>query len=337
MDLSLNQFIIELYRHASRMPLSAYATRTLAELREWLPFQSACLLEYQPEQGNVNTLFTYGQVAEDLAGEGELIHELCRTENLSMMPQVLTHGSLLGHQQHRLALRLSKCSHDGSYLIYPDTGDQPCMLLWLNRGTDDLHFTERDRLMAEWLLPHVTQAARLIALTDKYNVSLDVPAAASPLEIHLNSHNQVVWCGEYIRACISTCDNSEQCCFISDDTTDPVLSDKLIRAIRNRQNEGLFEINNLIFDVHLHQDICVLKVRPESIQNLLTRREQQIASHLALGLSYKEVARELSLSPSTITNYANRIYKKLNIHSKSQLAHLYTLSEAENLSKNVSC
>ena len=335
MDLSLNQFIVELYRDASRMPLPAFFDKTLAALREWVPFQSAVLFEYHAETKQAVPLARSGADSGWLSCDA-MMPLLCEPPSDGAMPQIMTHSSLMSHQQHQLALRLGQL-HDDSYLIYPEYSDTPALLIWLRRPSTEQHFTERDRLMAEWLLPHIIQAVRLIALTGKYQVSLDVPVPESPLEIHLDRQFNVVWCGEYIKACIRSCENSSSCCLKQDDQEAIVLSETLVESVQQSLADGIFEVSNLVFDVRQHNELCVLRVRPESIQNLLTRREQEIASSLALGMSYKEVARELSLSPSTITNYANRIYKKLNIHSKSQLAHLYTLSEAENLSKNVSC
>ena len=54
----------------------------------------------------------------------------------------------------------------------------------------------------------------------------------------------------------------------------------------------------------------------------LTERETQIVSWVVQGLTFKEVAKELNVAPSTISNHLYRIYKKLNISSRSELAKL---------------
>lgn len=51
----------------------------------------------------------------------------------------------------------------------------------------------------------------------------------------------------------------------------------------------------------------------------LTEREQQIAQHYAQGKTYKEIARALHISPSTVRNHITRIYAKLEIGNKAEL------------------
>ncbi len=54
----------------------------------------------------------------------------------------------------------------------------------------------------------------------------------------------------------------------------------------------------------------------------LSPRERDVAKGLLEGLSYKDIARRLGLSCSTVTNLVNRIYAKLSVHNGVQLARL---------------
>jgi len=54
---------------------------------------------------------------------------------------------------------------------------------------------------------------------------------------------------------------------------------------------------------------------------LLSKREFTVAEHYAAGRSYKEIARELEISPATIRNHIAAIYRKLEINNKAQLVH----------------
>jgi DNA-binding NarL/FixJ family response regulator len=51
---------------------------------------------------------------------------------------------------------------------------------------------------------------------------------------------------------------------------------------------------------------------------VLTNREREILQLLARGLSHKEIAQELCLSPKTVNTYTERLYDKLSVHSKTQ-------------------
>lgn len=48
----------------------------------------------------------------------------------------------------------------------------------------------------------------------------------------------------------------------------------------------------------------------------LSAREVEVLEHLSKGQSYKIIAEQLFLSPSTIRKHIENIYKKLNVHSK---------------------
>jgi DNA-binding CsgD family transcriptional regulator len=54
----------------------------------------------------------------------------------------------------------------------------------------------------------------------------------------------------------------------------------------------------------------------------LTLAEQRVARLAAGGLSYKEAARELGISPATVRNQLHSIYGKLNISGKAALGHV---------------
>ena len=60
----------------------------------------------------------------------------------------------------------------------------------------------------------------------------------------------------------------------------------------------------------------------------LTPQEQQIAALAATGASTREIASTLFLSPKTIETHLTRIYRKVGVRSKSELAH--RMSSADN-------
>jgi DNA-binding NarL/FixJ family response regulator len=52
----------------------------------------------------------------------------------------------------------------------------------------------------------------------------------------------------------------------------------------------------------------------------LTRREREVAGLAASGVSNKEIAARLYLSARTVENHLQRIYAKLGVTSRNQLA-----------------
>ena len=60
----------------------------------------------------------------------------------------------------------------------------------------------------------------------------------------------------------------------------------------------------------------------------LTPQELSVARLVASGLSNREVASELVLSVRTVESHLTRIYSKLGVSSRAQLAARFTRSEA---------
>ena len=60
------------------------------------------------------------------------------------------------------------------------------------------------------------------------------------------------------------------------------------------------------------------KMKVESKENELTEREKEILFELVKGLSNKEIAEVLYISDKTVKIHINKIFKKLNVKSRSQ-------------------
>lgn len=63
------------------------------------------------------------------------------------------------------------------------------------------------------------------------------------------------------------------------------------------------------------------------ISHILTQRENEIASLLLHGRTYKMIAEELYLSENTVKTHIKNIYSKLNVSSKTEFINLLTLTQ----------
>ena len=79
-------------------------------------------------------------------------------------------------------------------------------------------------------------------------------------------------------------------------------------------------------DNRLGQPLFGITLRPANPCDRLTQRERQIADEIASGLTHKEIARRLGLSPATVRNHTQAILAKLDIHSKATLSRLMSRS-----------
>ncbi|WP_459479103.1 helix-turn-helix domain-containing protein [Clostridium saccharoperbutylacetonicum] len=53
----------------------------------------------------------------------------------------------------------------------------------------------------------------------------------------------------------------------------------------------------------------------------ITEKQTEIIELIIQGLTYKEIATKLFISPKTVDNHVQNIYQKLNVNSKMQLSH----------------
>lgn len=82
------------------------------------------------------------------------------------------------------------------------------------------------------------------------------------------------------------------------------------------------DIGELHVEVKSKADLLCVYARPQTPLDKLTLREQTIAHKVSHGLTFKEIARDMDVAPSTVSNHLYRIYKKLGIISRNDLAKI---------------
>jgi len=91
---------------------------------------------------------------------------------------------------------------------------------------------------------------------------------------------------------------------------------------KEEQGPLLIESHGLAFELISIGNLVKVSVRPIGPLDSLSEREKQIVRLVCKGLTFKEVARSLDLAPSTISNHLYRVYDKLAISSRTELAKL---------------
>lgn len=112
----------------------------------------------------------------------------------------------------------------------------------------------------------------------------------------------------------------------------PVLPGRLLEAIREVRAGGVPMSRTIARKVietfrgraATADDAATSAARPASPaaaegDERLTAREQEVLELLVAGFSYKEIARELGISQSTVGTYVQRIYEKLHVSSRREI------------------
>ncbi|BBN82027.1 hypothetical protein PA25_20120 [Pseudoalteromonas sp. A25] len=88
------------------------------------------------------------------------------------------------------------------------------------------------------------------------------------------------------------------------------------------KDQTMVEINNLSITFKSLGKLVLVTLRLPGPLDVLSQREKQIVTWICKGLSFKEVAKQLEVAPSTVSNHLYRIYEKVGINSRSELAQL---------------
>lgn len=67
-------------------------------------------------------------------------------------------------------------------------------------------------------------------------------------------------------------------------------------------------------------DLFVLQLWKAGPLDRLTAREREIVMAVSQGLSFKQAARKIGVAPSTVANHLYRVYRKLGVSSRTELA-----------------
>ena len=103
------------------------------------------------------------------------------------------------------------------------------------------------------------------------------------------------------------------------------INDKLVTIINIPSDHSNFTVISaigiLLISIGLLLGVQLFFSKQKNYDTIsqLSRQEIKIKSLIQQGMTNKEIALELAISPSTVKSHINNIYRKLNINSRSDL------------------
>ncbi len=94
----------------------------------------------------------------------------------------------------------------------------------------------------------------------------------------------------------------------------------LLRSLSSIRNGKTVDFKGVQVRLAPYGDVYALYIQRYNKLECLSGREREIAELLYSGMSYKEIAKNCSISSSTVTNHVNSIFRKLEISKSGQLS-----------------
>ncbi|RDL45663.1 helix-turn-helix transcriptional regulator [Marinomonas piezotolerans] len=176
--------------------------------------------------------------------------------------------------------------------------------LSLYRRQSDANFTESERQFFQALMPHLLSASSIN---------------------QIRSHSQLFYYRSESQVILATCNSNGLLL-----SAEPALAELLQlefpdwygpRLPFKPTPEGIHG-KHLVVEVYPRGDQFLLALRPVCAIEQLSSREQEVALLFGRGSTYKEIARELGVSPNTIRYHLRSIYLKLGTSNKADLIRL---------------
>lgn len=312
----IGNFILDLYRHIGTIPQEAYKAWALDGLKRVLPFDSAFWAEGAEFGATIvdahihnsvhpanEWLADYAQFkeADPLAlavfeNKGTTIYDADLMPREAWLADPL-YGPFC--RKHQIAYTLCTMDYDPTTTLVE--------VISIYRADSEHPYTAAEKQRMQFLFPHLLETRRrnLQANAGQQSPMLDDVAIceASGLLHHAGEQFVVALQNSF------------------PDWHGPFLPPELV-SVPGRKGTSANRCNKMFSDqptgsFHL---ICT---HEHSTIDTLTPAERRVAKLLVEGLSYQDGAAQLAIGASTFNKHANKVYRKLKVDGRTELAHRF--------------
>jgi DNA-binding CsgD family transcriptional regulator len=312
---AFSKLVFDLHRAASETPMERFQEQALELLSEYVAFDSAWwgMSATAGRDFDVHSSYTYklpanfGELWERIRHDPKMSRMVSKAPGFTLncklseffvdAPQIRAITEVLSIRQLLFTFDLNRNVNILTFLV-------------LYRADEERAFSEEDRLFTQLAVPHLfacwsrnrimqisqlrisrMNADFLVALADRKGVVHDAPPGFAELM-------REEW----------------------PDWRSATLPSALTRVCQRQMSS--YGGDRLTVKASAVRDWVLLLVSKRAPADRLSNQERTIASAFAKGDSYKEIARSLTISPATVRHHLRRIYEKLEISDKAQLAQL---------------
>lgn len=183
----------------------------------------------------------------------------------------------------------------------------------LIRSDADRQYSDRDSTLLKALWPHITQALTINRLLQLDRLYLDAGRARAQSALAVVDRKGAIYHAEPSFEAMLR----KEWPHWSGGTLDAHLVASVERAA-----EWRYRGEAITLEFRRASDLFFVKARELNAFDRLSPREGEVARSFSRGESHKEIARRLGLSPATVRNHLQVVYRKLGVDDKGALATL---------------
>jgi DNA-binding CsgD family transcriptional regulator len=313
LDEQTRHFLDGLIHDGFQVPAQKLKKAVMERLAGLIPFDTALWASGHINGLKVHNVYLHGLPAELMVNWEKFKHQDRLLAHIMANPGVTCDVYDFYSRQERPSLEIYK-QHSSQYGIenaistaIPDPGTGLLEVMSLYREPGGPEFTRRERELKQFAFPLMASVWHQNQIAYLKSISGGDPSQAAAV------------CDRQGMLRHADPDFIDQIKSEWQDWSAPLLPEPL-GVWLSAPNPGDFIGKQILVSAALLEDLFLLRSQPRGATAMLTPREEQVARSFANGLTYKEIAEKLKISPSTARRHLESIYKKLGVSNKLELA-----------------
>lgn len=312
---SLGSLTLELHRGARAQPVDGFIDWAFETLKRFLPFDSGLwgAGHVGPDRRPVvHTLRLHRQPAQlmlDYAGmahEDVVFQKSLQNPGCAVVADSRRDMPALWHdyiERYGIWHVLTTCDIDGQTGLINDVA------LW--RADQDRPFSEDERRFMQAAFPHLIEACTQNRLLHLLHAA--TPHFAGPWRAAASDRTGLLHVADSEFSGLLRLEWPEW--------VGPQLPEALAEPLRQGEAHR-FVGQRAVFKIAPMGELLLVQARQCAPLDRLSQREREVALYTAQGLSHKEIARLIELSPATVRNHLAAACRRIGVRSKAQIAAL---------------
>jgi DNA-binding CsgD family transcriptional regulator len=320
---SHTNLLLDIYDSAQHCTMSDFNRYALNKFKKVLPFDFAVIVDFsatQQQKFTIQSIHLHDAPVEKLLDRPKAIGTESLNQNGALSSRDFVLKKALAQRGNSVTANLTEGVSDPEVLDYcrkyetahslTFVSDRaaihtvPTVALW--RAVKGNPYSEKDAHAANVLLPHILQAKSI-------NGRLKVFPSSETNGI-FTALASLDGCLHFVESEVIRLIQLEW-----KEWTPPLLPRVLIDSLR-QNNEKVFTGASICVKAALQGNmICMTITEKRDRTTQLSAAEYRAAVLAAEGLTYKEIAKKLDISPATIRNQLHSAYRKLGVSNKTAL------------------